>query len=102
MFRVKNNEIINLEKLLSKGDVMIKTKILLTLLLSYSVASFAADVNVDLDTLKQKITTKADQRIAHIESFKSCVQASTTDDAVKACRKANKKKMKAFKASKSK
>ncbi len=73
---------------------MHKMKILTALLITCSVASFAAGT---IDERKQKIADNVDKRIAVLQTFKTCVQASETKEAIKACRVTKKEAMKALK-----
>jgi hypothetical protein len=66
-------------------------KILTVLLMTCSVVSFAAG---DIEAKKQKIADHIDKRIAVLQTFKTCVQASETKEAIKACKVTKKAAMK--------
>ena len=77
---------------------MTNVKVLIALLLAYSVVSFAADDK--LAVKKQRIVDRLDQRINILTNFKSCIQNTEDNDGIKNCRETKKNEMKKLKESK--
>lgn len=79
---------------------MTKIKQVTTLLLIYSIASFAtAD---DFSDKKQRIVDRIGARISILQTFQSCVQTASNKDALKVCRTNKKEAMKRLKESRKK
>jgi hypothetical protein len=68
-------------------------KILLFATLLISTA-YADQKEENIATIKASISANIDQRIAQLQTFKSCVQGTSGHEEIKACRKANKAEMK--------
>jgi hypothetical protein len=67
-------------------------KILLIATLLMSTA-YADQKEENIATIKASISANIDQRIAQLQSFKSCVQSASAHEQLKACREANKAAM---------
>ena len=79
---------------------MNKMKILAALLLVCSTTSFAAASQ--FEEKKQKFVEHIGKRITILQSFKECVEASATKEAIKSCKATKKEAIKALKASRKK
>ncbi len=69
-------------------------KLLLIATLLMSVTAYADQKTENFATLKAAISANIDQRINQIQIHKSCVQAATDMEQLKACKHANKEAMK--------
>jgi hypothetical protein len=67
-------------------------KILLVATLLISTA-YADQKEENIATIKASISANIDQRIAQLQTFKSCVQGASGHEQLKACREANKSAM---------
>jgi flagellar biosynthesis regulator FlaF len=70
-----------------------KILLIATLLISFAYAE--EDKKSDnIAQMKERASANIDQRIALLQAHKSCVQAASDREAMKACRKSNKEAMK--------
>lgn len=74
-----------------------KILFLATVLLSTAaVASHHEKKEMNLEEIKQKISKNMDEKITVMTAHKTCVQASKTKEALKACQDSHKESMKKF------
>lgn len=69
-------------------------KILLIATLFISFSAYSDQKEDNLATVKANISANIDQRIAQMQTHKSCIQTANDQQAMKACKEANKEAMK--------